>query len=286
MVYKDLHLKPKKVSHYLAELTEPKKVLIVFWHGLGDTLMFLPLYRKLVKDFPQHQFTLGLLPGVGQRHYLNSNFDLGPVVEIPEAEFTANHDLAFVSSFPMVEGAATMTKVDYCCKAEFGMEPPEIPFSLLKPTPKANRLVGLHLQGTCLPGSTNPDEALAKMLWDDVREVGGIPIDLHFVHVFHNPANKPFSWATRHCRDLPADITYLQGLMERCAAVVAVASGPFVLALSLMPHKLIYLQKHHDYRCYSNVQVASVSIKDYALAERRQEFKDLLDCILFNGYQK
>jgi hypothetical protein len=76
--------------------TTQQKILIVFWHGLGDTLMFLPLYEHFIKLYPQHHFDLSLLPGVGQDTFLGT-------LALPEDKFVENHDCAFVISFPMVE---------------------------------------------------------------------------------------------------------------------------------------------------------------------------------------
>lgn len=242
LVYKEHHLRPEKIADVIKQAEPGKRILIVFWHGVGDTLMFIPLYDYVKQCFPQHQFDLALLPGVGQAEFLNA-------LAIPESEFLARHDAAFVISFPMVEGADDMTKVEYCCKTEFGLPSTALlGLPYLPPTP--NRLVGLHLQGTCLPGSTNPDEPTSKIIWDDLRNAGYVPLDLHFVHTFHNPVNAPFAWATRNCRDLKPDLMTLRMLIDRCAAVVAVASGPFVLSAAANASKTIYLQKHHKIGCY------------------------------------
>ena len=246
LVYKDAHLKPEKIGHLLAGAAPGSRVLIVFWHGLGDTLMFLPLFDHVVEQFPNLNFTLGLLPGVDQEVFLRPQW---PTCAVPESEFLANHDAAFVVSFPMVEGASNMTKAEYCCQEEFGMASHYFGLPDLLEQP-VNKLVGVHFQGTCLPGSTNPDAELAHRIWSDIREAGYVPIDLHFCHVFHNPENRVFEWATRSCRDLRPSLATLRMMMGRCCAVVAVASGPFVLAASIMPSKTIYLQKHHTVECY------------------------------------
>jgi len=245
-VYKDCHVKTQKIGHLLAEAQAGSKILLVFWHGLGDTLMFLPLFDYVRNQFPDLTFTLGLLPGVDQDVFLRRHW---PVVAIPEDQFLTDHDAAMVVSFPMIEGLNTKTKAEYCCEIEFGL--PSKYFGLPDlPGPKRNRLVGLHLQGTCLPGNTNPEEPLAREIWRHVLDAGFVPIDLHFCHTFHNPVNQAFPWAARNCRDLTPDLATLQMMIERCVAVVAVASGPFVLAASIFPNRTIYLQKNHQVECY------------------------------------
>jgi hypothetical protein len=246
-VYKDCHLKPEKISDIIRCSEKPnQRILIVFWHGIGDTLMFLPLYKYLTEMFTDHHFDLSLLPGVGQAEFI------GDCLELPESDFIKNHDAAFVISFPMVEGGAanTMTKVEHCCKNEMGFPIPESGMELPYKEPVANKLVGIHLQGTCLPGSTNPDDAQAELIWNDIKNAGYIPIDLHFCHVFHNPVNKVYPWVTRGCRDLAPSLSMLQMMIQNCAAVCAVASGPFVISACIKPEKTIYLEKHHTSNCY------------------------------------
>lgn len=233
----------QKVADVIRHLDPNRRILIVFWHGIGDLLMFYPLYSQMKKTFPQHTFDLGLLPGV----------DHGALIpegkEIPEKDFLKDHDFAFVISFHMVEGANHMTKAEYCIKEEVG-DLGSFDLALPRLPRQSNRLVGVHFQGTCLPGSTNPDEAVAKRIWGDLVEAGYVPIDLHFEHVFHNPVNKPFPWAERGCRGLKPSLETLLMLIQQCRAVVAVASGPFVVSMCNSAGRTIYLQKNHKIECY------------------------------------
>lgn len=233
------------VANIIRTYDAPKKILIVFWHGVGDLLMFYPVYLLLKHMFMEHSFDLGLLPGVGHKELFPDG------KELPEKDFVKDHDVAFVLSFHMVEGSSGLTKAEYCLKNEIGdLNGAEYLCGLPSFKPCQNRLVGVHFQGTCLPGSTNPDEALAHQIWDDIKAAGYVPLDLHQEHVFHNPQNKPFPWVSRGCRDLPASLQSLRMLIERCAAVVAVASGPFVLSMCINQQNTIYLQKHHKIGCY------------------------------------
>ena len=286
-VYKDMHLSPIKMADVLKEHTgEQLKVLIVFWHGLGDTLMFLPLYDWIKARYVGHSFDLTVLPGLGQAEFLGND-----CLQMPEADFLKDHDVAFVMSFPMVEGISqSMTKAEYCCKMEVGVTIPDFDFGLPLFDPQPNKLIGLHLHGTCLPGSTNPDDKVAKMMWDDLKQAGYVPIDLHFLHAFHNPANAEFAWANRNCRDLPPNINTLQMLIERCAVVLAVASGPFVLSMCLSKQKTIYLQKHHSVSCYlKEATVKVIDLNKYASTdimvaqEEREKFLTMVTKIVYGS---
>jgi len=254
------------LKHVIDTFATPQKILIVFWHGLGDTLMFLQLYEHFKTLYPQHHFDLSLLPGVGQDTFFGT-------LALPEDKFVENHDSCFVISFPMVEGANKMTKSEYCCIAELGIEPLYLGLPKVKIAP--NKLVAVHLQGTCLPGSTNPDYVLAKRIWDDIIAAGYVPFDVHFKHVFHNPANEPFTWVNRSCRDLKPDINTLQMILENSMAFVGVASGPFVLAMALNPQKVIYLQKHHTLNCYVKEPIKTINLLKYESVELVEGLKDI-----------
>jgi hypothetical protein len=263
MIYKNCGRKNPKVVEIL-DNEKPKKVLIVFWHGIGDLLMFYPIFKKLKKLY-DYEFTLGLIPGVGHS-------DLVEGVEIPEEDFLKNHDMAFVISFHMVEGLnKNITKAEWCAQQEIGLETfnsflPSIP-------KKKNKLVGVHFQGTCLPGSTNPDEATAKQIWFDLVDAGYIPIDLHFKHVFHNPVNKRYDWQQRSCRDIKPSLNTLTMLIQQCFAVVAVASGPFVISLCNNPNNTIYLKKRHKIECYTKNFNNVVDLENY----NKQDLLSLLN---------
>lgn len=238
--------KDKKMAKYLAALPYNTKVLIVFWHGMGDLLMFLPVYNHIVKIYSDLRFDLCIQAGVGHEYIAPD------AIVVDEADFVTEHDMAFVVNFPMGEGDDSMTKSEHCMVQEIGL-PPKF-FGLAPVQPQGNRLVGVHLQGTCLPGKTNPDDALAERVWNNIIEAGYVPIDLHFEHLYHNKDNVRYPWLTRHCRDLMPSLATLQMLMWQCMAFVGVASGPWVLALTTMPDRTIYLQKDHGIKCYVRKQ--------------------------------
>ncbi len=246
----------KKVTEIINEKS-PKSVLIVFWHGLGDLIMFLPYYEHMVEYCKNDNihFDLALLPGLGQRDICPS------ALEMSEEDFNTNHEIAFVINFPMAEGKEGITKGEYCCTEELGIPPFYKSLDLLG---RKNLLVAVHMQGTCLPGSTNPESEVNKEIWNDIIEYGMVPIDVHFQHVFHNPVNELHSWVSRNCRDLKPKINTLISLIQTAEAFIGVASGPLMLSLSIKPQKTIYLQKNHNLRSYINFNsVPIVDVNSY-----------------------
>lgn len=260
MLYKRLGKDSNRLTDILVTQPPRLKILIVFWHGIGDVLMFLPLFRSIQQQWPLHEFNLGLLPGVGQAELVED------AQEIAEEDFLKHHDIACVIDFDMVEGSSSLTKMELCEQQEIGIKdntkrPKNT--DLLPLNEEPTRLVGVHLQGTCLPNSTNPDKELAAQIWQDIIYAGFIPIDLHFEHTYHNPVNELFTHATRHCRDLYPSLKTLSSLIQSCYAVVAVASGPFVMALANDPERVIYLEKGHSVDCYIKGFKNTVSINNY-----------------------
>ena len=43
--------------------SDTKKVLIVFWHGVGDVVMFLPILQYLRDNYKGIKFDIGLCKG-------------------------------------------------------------------------------------------------------------------------------------------------------------------------------------------------------------------------------
>ena len=267
-----------KVEEMLGTMPTGQAALIVFWHGVGDLLMFLPVFCNLRERFPQLKIDLGIQPGVG-------HLELWPdAVELWEKDFTVDHAYAFVINFPMVEGGNKMTKAEYCSRFEIGHEPHDL--NLPHVSAIDNRLVGVHFQGTCLPGSTNPSPEIAEKIWKDLLAEGYVPFDMHFVHNFHNPVNVPLPWASRNCRDLVPSLTLLRSLIGSCFAFIGVASGPFVLAACMSPNRAIYLQKGHDASCYFHNFSNIIDLQKYDEKERDKMLNMLAKMSIIETHSK
>ena len=96
----------------LVEYLEPGiKVLIDFPHGLGDDVMFMPLYLRLKSRYPQTQIDLKLAPG-------REDFFGGH-------EALENYKYIFrLTFFETPDKPGRFAKPEFCCMRELG-----IPFS-------------------------------------------------------------------------------------------------------------------------------------------------------------
>lgn len=245
----------KKVAEYL----EPgKKYLIRFGHGLGDTIMFIPCLEQLRSEHPD--CTIDLYVECGQEEIWASVAD----------KDDPSYDEIFHLDFPMAEGSS-LTKPEKCCIEELGCT--AVTSTAVLPD-KASPFVSIHLHGTALPDSVSCPAEVAKAIWQEVLDFGKIPIECHFRHVFHNPANDihdtdtgnlmpQYNFITRDVRDCRANLHNLIGMIQHSWAFIGVASGPLVVALSTKPDKTLYLQKNHDITCYTKLPIESVDVSNY-----------------------
>ena len=252
----------KKLKEYL----EPnKKVLIRFGHGLGDTIMFMPILYRLRELYPQTQ--IDLYVECGQEEIFAS---------VPDKD-AQGYDYVFSLDFPMSEGTS-ITKQEKCLLDEIG-ELGDISEFVSLPS-KINPFVLVHFQGTALPGNVNCPELTAKQIWQEIIDAGFIPIECHFEHIFHNPANACF--VNRNVRDIPADLHKLIGMVQHCFAFVGVASGPFIVALATIPDKTFFLEKDHKLETYTKRKIPKANVKNYQgevkqWLEQLKSNKDLLN---------
>lgn len=232
----------------LVEYLEPGgKYLVRFGHGFGDTVMFIPIYDKLVGQFPDCQ--IDLYVESGQEEIWGSIAD----------KDAPGYDVVFSLDFPMAIGS-DLTKPAKCCIDEVGIEP----ITALAELPaKESPLVGIHYQGTALPDSVGCPQEIAQQIWNEVLEFGKVPIECHFEHMFHNPVNERYQFISSHVRNCAANLHNLIGLIQHTGAFIGVASGPWVAALSIMPERTLYLEKSHKLETYTDEDRARVDILDY-----------------------
>lgn len=248
----------KKLSDYLKDKSV-KKVLLIFWHGLGDLIMFLNPYLHLQNIYPDVSFLLAPPEGLG---FEDVRKDICPVSadDLDHLEEKKEYDLIAKIHFSMSESQTKYTKGEWCCIHELGIEPvnthhpPEI---------ITNRLIGVHFNNTCLPGVNNPDKEIAEIIWNEILEAGCVPIETHFQHIFHNPVNEKFDFIDCSVRKAKPQISTLAGLIKGLKGFIGVSSGNFHIALSLLkPEQVLYLEKGAPLECYTKQKVAKVNINE------------------------
>jgi len=254
-----------KLKFYLDN--KPKKVLIVFWHGLGDVVQFRSLFDKLKELYPDINFDIALQEGLDEETL------------IPEAklitsldEIEKGYDLTVLIHFPVeIEG---LTKSELCCREELGIDL----MSSYKPIKKfPSKLCAVHFNLTCLPDLANPDRDTAELIWNDILEAGWIPIETHFEHTFHNPVNSKFDFVDCTVRRCTPKVATLVGLIQHCGAFIGVVSGNFHTAMAVLPHdRIAFLEKEIPVARFTNEPIQSFNIKNY----QKGDIKKWLDTLL------
>ncbi len=238
--------KDKKLVEYLKD---GQKVLIRFGHGLGDTLLFMPIFNQLKKLYPKVQFDLYVESG--QEEIFKSIKD----------KDASGYNHVFHLDFPMSEGS-NKSKPQLCCEREIGI--PSIT-QVAKLSAYQSPFVAVHFQGTALPGSVSCPEEVAKQIWQEILDAGKIPIECHFQHCWHNPVNKKFSFIDNSTRSSKAELSSLIGLIQHSFAFIGIASGPFITALSTIPNRTLYLEKAHPLKTYTGLKISKASIPNYRI---------------------
>jgi len=252
-----------KLSQYIEKL-KPNRVLLVFWHGLGDLVMFLNPFEALTKQFPDVIFDLAVQKGLGFQEVTADLTDT--CVRLIDGSFfndlpESMYDIIADIDFPMSEGQIELTKGEYCCVHELGIDPVN---GHKKLTQGKNRLVGFHFQITCLPDSANVPYDVAKKVWQETKEAGYIPIETLMKHVFHNPVNERYDFIDRHIRDIPPKVSTLLGIIQNCSYFICCVSGNFHAALSILPpERICLLERDFKAECFTKLPIKRINIKEY-----------------------
>ena len=241
------NFKHKKLVDYL---NPGMSVCIKFYHGLGDTIMFYPVFEYLQQSYPDVKMTLWT--SIGQEEYFGK-------VSCKEEDY----DIVFELKFPCCEfdeSTTKYTKAEYCCIKELGIDYSNIKENSVKLKNIKSPLVAVHFQGTSCPDSTNPNYDFCKKIYDKIIENRLIPVEVMFEHQYHNPKNKKFDFIGCSVRKCQPSINNLIGLMQRCCGFVGVNSGPFHLAMNIFPSNVLYLEKDIPYKVYyPNKEIFSIN---------------------------
>jgi len=221
------------------------KAGLFFWHGLGDLIMFMPLWRYIKNYRPNTR--LILQKGIGQEVICPDALLVSSETELEKLGL----DIIFHVHFPLSEfDKEPMPKVEKCCRDEFGISP-VIPAyypiqhknTILSDTSK---YIGVCFQVTALPDSGNVGRDEAKIIWETIQELGYIPIETTIEHPYHNPKNTKYDFID--CTLRSAKIAGVAGLisaLDRCFAFLGVSTGVFPLSLTRLPHyRIAHFEKH------------------------------------------
>jgi hypothetical protein len=247
----------KKLTEYL-DTDLYKKVLLPCWHGVGDIVMFQAPLKYLKEKYPEIEIKVGLARGLQQEFIIEDAVLLDG--DWRESVKDSDYDLVFSCHMPLEKlEDLSMTKAEVCCEEELGIPKTSGHLSI-----KVKKLVGVHFHNTSVSWLTNPDEVTAQKIWQEILEVGCIPVETLFQHVFYNETSKKFDFVDNHVRNWPARLDTLITLLHKCDYFIGVVSGNFHLALSLLPpEKICLLEKELKAPHFTKLPIKTIDIKEY-----------------------
>lgn len=223
----------RKVCDYL-DTGKYRRVLLIFRHGLGDSIMFYSTcYKALIAKYPNISFTYST--HCGQEEVF------GKVDTNPD-----HYDIAFEFAYPCSEwGQINETKSEKCARVEIGLHGPlkedySVPGSY--PTP----LVGVHFNSTSCP-SLDASKEVARRLWNQILESGLIPIDTHMRHMYDNKRSVVHDFEqSRRVDNVQASVPNLIGLIGSLRGFAGVPSGNLVCAMAVLPaRKILFMSSDY-----------------------------------------
>lgn len=206
-----------------------KQINLIFMHGIGDCIMFLPTIKKLMVTYPDIIFNIKTLRS--QEHLFKYfNIISEPYDEknkIPDTETVITRTINF--DMPM----KNITKNDTCCIKEIGFGEIDEIYKIY-PENTTSKIIGTHFQNTCLPDLINPSEQQANDVWNIIKNKKLIPLEVHFLHSFANPRNKKYDFINFTTRSMECNITNMFNVINSCHKFIGVLSGPAHCASMLL----------------------------------------------------
>lgn len=225
-----------------------KTVLLVFRHGLGDLLMFLPGFDNLVSQHKETEFTIDVEKGMGYEETHPSC-----VVEPDRSKFDIVMNVDDLQNHEEFKGPFIDTV------GPKGRHCPRVGHHQL---PKVESpIVGVHFHSTCCNNWIGAPEETARKVWEDIIRAGKIPVETHMVHKYGNW--KKFDWEDGIYK-ARASVKNLSGILQRCFAFVGVVSGNFHVALGCLPYdRIMCLQRGERVEGVSRVNLARCDVMNY-----------------------
>lgn len=256
--------KTHKLSEVITEKTNA--VLIIFYHGIGDCVMFLSVLERLRQLYPNIKFLVGLCKGLEEELII-------PDAVLLEGNWREecvkwNYDIVFVLNFNCEDiNDPSNTKAELACIRELGIE------SVWGHLPiKTKRIVGVSFQCTSVPHVANADENTAKLIWQDIIAAGFVPVEIFQKHVFWNPENVLFPFVDNTIRLWPAKLDTLMAMIAKCDYLISAVGGVFHLGVSILgKDRVMFLEKDIPLGCFTKEKIATANLKDY-----RHEVLDFL----------
>jgi hypothetical protein len=238
---------PQVISSYATKrltqyLSPGLRVLVKFdWHGLGDMIMFQPLYQRMKELYPDVEW------------HLKGNKDQQYFEETPDAEVDIEFNITFPETPILVNKGFRLTKPEACAVLELGIPwEPSLEFTW-NPDHWNTELrieencIGMVFQCNSDP-SKNPPPGLTQLFWQRVKKHGFTPIEVQFCNPNHNSKNGRCAWVDYSCRDFEPTVENVISVLKQCKGFIGVNTGTFCAATCLKGGHVLHLHTRYHFQ--------------------------------------
>ena len=227
-------LSKKKLVEYLYP---GARVLVQFnRHGIGDQIMFQPLYQRLKVLHPEVEW------------HLEPNRDQQYFKESPEAPVDLVFNIAFkeTAGMPLPAHAHPRSKAHRCAVEELGIPFGESldftwrPGKVESSIKLEDNCIGVETQIQSVP-HRGLDEKRAQLIWDYIKHLGFTPIEVCFNNFNFNTKNIRPKFVDYSCRDFEASEENMFSVIQQCKGFVGVNTGTFCAATCILNAHVLHL---------------------------------------------
>ena len=218
------------------------KILLIFNHGLGDFINFMPLYLELKNKLtPKWRFQLGGDIHRGFQYLIGEEYVPINNYGVRELQRLYTKIVRTVYPEPTIEQKERGHTKPYCCNDhEIGL--PNFIWTpwrnkKINPIISSSNKIGVHFFGNTNAKFKNTNSETAEIIWNEIKEMGYAPFEVHQFHNFTfdtNLWNPLFIAKNETLRYLKADLRKMVSAIQDCKYFVGVDSGPLYLASSIL----------------------------------------------------
>lgn len=279
----------EKVFDVLHNYRDSQKVLLLFNHGLGDFVLFLPLFDELCRSFLRHDIYIGCNP--------ERNFQyLHPkcrIINAPYGKYEGVYDIIFnilylepprnsseLNSFSnrfYVQNIHKISKPYLCNELEIGLpifvwRPYEFNLELNN---KDSKRVGVHFFGHTSVQNKDVSFEVAEKIWNQIKKAGYEPFEIQMLSINAIEEVKiPKFIGENTIRYQFPNLKIMCENILKCRCFLGVDSGPIYLAGSLLGfNRVLGLQRLREFK---KVLPEKINILD---VEEKFDIKAITDFI-------
>lgn len=279
------------VLNLLNKIREAKNPLLVFNHGLGDQILFLPVFLELQIQL-RKKITLGtqkkrqfklIYPQiiyVDELFNVRDKYDFIYTIQYPDSKkLSVPMELHNESAKPYICAFYELGIKDFVWK----------PYKLhvKNNNKKIDKRIGVHLVGghTGLQLKSCPNDN-AELIWNEIIEAGYEPFEIYMTPKF----SEEYRLTDKRCNDyLPfinkknslrfeqPDLQKMINEISKCKYFIGIDSGPIYLASTILGCENIlglYSYKRHDHFLPKHISMAKVENYKKNSIKRFLRYKD------------